>query len=70
MSSDELFLAGGECLADMMPAARAMQRTTAVLEREMQRQATTRTVRGTFVTGTVKGDIREIGKILVESATA
>ena len=61
----EQFGAGELYLPDMMLAARAMQRAIAILEPEMQRLATTRTVRGTVVIGTVKGDIHEIGKNLV-----
>ncbi len=61
----EQFGAGELFLPDMMLAARAMQAAVAVLEPEMQRQATTRRVVGRVVLGTVKGDIHEIGKNLV-----
>jgi corrinoid protein of di/trimethylamine methyltransferase len=61
----EQFGAGELFLPDMMLAARAMQSAVAVLEPEMQRQATTRRVLGRVVIGTVKGDIHEIGKNLV-----
>ena len=61
----EQFGAGELFLPDMMLAARAMQQAVAVLEPEMQRQATARTVAGRVVIGTVKGDIHEIGKNLV-----
>jgi 5-methyltetrahydrofolate--homocysteine methyltransferase len=61
----ELFGAGELYLPDMMLAARAMQKAIAVLEPEMQRQATERHVLGRVVLGTVKGDIHEIGKNLV-----
>ena len=52
-------------LPDMMLAARAMQKALAVLEPELKRLATERTVVGRVVMGTVKGDIHEIGKNLV-----
>jgi corrinoid protein of di/trimethylamine methyltransferase len=61
----EQFAAGELFLPDMMLAARAMQSAVAVLEPEMQRQATVRRVVGRVVLGTVKGDIHEIGKNLV-----
>jgi corrinoid protein of di/trimethylamine methyltransferase len=59
------FSAGEMYLPDMMLAARAMQRGMAVLEPEMLRRATTRTVLGRVVIGTAAGDIHEIGKNLV-----
>jgi 5-methyltetrahydrofolate--homocysteine methyltransferase len=59
------FSAGEMYLPDMMLAARAMQRAMAVLEPEMLRRATTRTVLGRVVIGTAGGDIHEIGKNLV-----
>jgi corrinoid protein of di/trimethylamine methyltransferase len=52
-------------LPDMMLAARSMQKALAVLEPELKRLATQRTVVGRVVMGTVKGDIHEIGKNLV-----
>jgi corrinoid protein of di/trimethylamine methyltransferase len=61
----EQFSLGELFLPDMMLAARAMQKAVAVLEPEMQRQATVRRVLGRIVIGTVKGDIHEIGKNLV-----
>ena len=61
----EQFGLGELFLPDMMLAARAMQKAVAVLEPEMQRQATVRRVLGRVVIGTVKGDIHEIGKNLV-----
>lgn len=61
----EQFGAGELFLPDMMLAARAMQQAVAVLEPEMQRRATVRSVAGRVVIGTVKGDIHEIGKNLV-----
>jgi len=59
------FAEGELFLPDMMLAARAMQKALAVLEPELKRLATTRTVVGRVVMGTVKGDIHEIGKNLV-----
>ena len=61
----EQFGLGELFLPDMMLAARAMQKAVAVLEPEMQRQATVRRVLGRVVIGTVKGDIHDIGKNLV-----
>ncbi len=61
----EQFGAGELFLPDMMLAARAMQKAVDVLEPTMQREATTRSVVGRVVIGTVKGDIHEIGKNLV-----
>ena len=61
----EEFGKGELFLPDMMLAARAMQRATAILEPELKAQAQERTVLGRVVLGTVKGDIHEIGKNLV-----
>jgi corrinoid protein of di/trimethylamine methyltransferase len=61
----EEFGRGELFLPDMMLAARAMQRATAILEPELKAQAQERTVLGRVVLGTVKGDIHEIGKNLV-----
>jgi len=61
----EQFGLGELFLPDMMLAARAMQKAVAILEPEMARQNTTRSVVGRVVIGTVKGDIHEIGKNLV-----
>ena len=59
------FAIGEMFLPDMMLAARAMKSAVAVLEPEMARRASHRTVLGRVVIGTVKGDIHEIGKNLV-----
>jgi corrinoid protein of di/trimethylamine methyltransferase len=59
------FATGELFLPDMMLAARAMKAAVAVLEPEMTRRASRRTVLGRVVIGTVKGDIHEIGKNLV-----
>ena len=61
----EEFGKGELFLPDMMLAARAMQKALALLEPELQAQATQRHVVGRVVIGTVKGDIHEIGKNLV-----
>jgi corrinoid protein of di/trimethylamine methyltransferase len=61
----EEFGRGELFLPDMMLAARAMQRATAILEPELKAQAQERSVLGRVVLGTVKGDIHEIGKNLV-----
>lgn len=52
-------------LPDVVIAAEAMKKATAILEPEMQRRGSERTVAGRVVLGTVKGDIHEIGKSLV-----
>ncbi len=59
------FSAGEMFLPDMMLAAEAMKAAVAVLEPEMTRRGTHRTMLGKVVLGTVKGDIHEIGKNLV-----
>jgi corrinoid protein of di/trimethylamine methyltransferase len=59
------FSAGEMFLPDMMLAAEAMKAAVAVLEPEMQKRGTHRTMLGKVVLGTVKGDIHEIGKNLV-----
>jgi corrinoid protein of di/trimethylamine methyltransferase len=61
----EQFSAGEMFLPDMMLAAEAMKAAVAVLEPEMTRRGTHRTMLGKVVLGTVKGDIHEIGKNLV-----
>jgi len=61
----EQFAEGELFLPDMMLAARAMQKAMDVLEPELQKMATQRSVVGRVVIGTVKGDIHEIGKNLV-----
>jgi corrinoid protein of di/trimethylamine methyltransferase len=52
-------------LPDVVIAAEAMKKATAILEPEMTRRGSERTVAGRVVLGTVKGDIHEIGKSLV-----
>ena len=61
----EQFAEGEMFLPDMMLAAEAMKAAVAVLEPEMTRRGTQRTMLGKVVLGTVKGDIHEIGKNLV-----
>jgi corrinoid protein of di/trimethylamine methyltransferase len=61
----EQFSAGEMFLPDMMLAAEAMKAAVSVLEPEMTRRGTHRTMLGKVVLGTVKGDIHEIGKNLV-----
>jgi corrinoid protein of di/trimethylamine methyltransferase len=52
-------------LPDVVIAAEAMKKAAAILEPEMTRRGSQRTVAGRVVLGTVKGDIHEIGKSLV-----
>lgn len=52
-------------LPDVVIAAEAMKKAAAILEPEMTRLGSQRTVAGRVVLGTVKGDIHEIGKSLV-----
>jgi corrinoid protein of di/trimethylamine methyltransferase len=52
-------------LPDMMASAEAMRAAMAVLEPELKRVGAERPIAGTVVLGTTKGDIHEIGKILV-----
>jgi corrinoid protein of di/trimethylamine methyltransferase len=52
-------------LPDVVIAAEAMKKATAILEPEMARRGSERIVAGRVVLGTVKGDIHEIGKSLV-----
>ena len=52
-------------LPDMMAAAEAMKSAMSVLEPELKKQGTKCPSAGTVVLGTAKGDIHEIGKILV-----
>lgn len=52
-------------LPDMMAAAEAMKAAMAVLEPELKKEGNERPSAGRVVLGTTKGDIHEIGKILV-----
>lgn len=57
-------------LPDMMASAEAMRAAMAVLEPELRRQGGERPAVGIVVLGTTKGDIHEIGKILVGTLLA
>jgi len=61
----EQFARGQMFLPDMMASAEAMRAAMAVLEPELTRLGTQRPMAGVVVLGTTKGDIHEIGKILV-----
>jgi len=61
----EQFARGQMYLPDMMAAAEAMRAAMAVLEPELTRLGTERPTAGVVVLGTTRGDIHEIGKILV-----
>ncbi|MGD0706856.1 MAG: corrinoid protein [Anaerolineaceae bacterium] len=59
------FGAGQLFLPDVILAAEAMKKATAILEPEMKAHGTQRQATGKVVIGTVKGDVHEIGKSLV-----
>jgi corrinoid protein of di/trimethylamine methyltransferase len=61
----EQFARGEMFLPDMMASAEAMRSAMAVLEPELKRLGAERPMSGVIVLGTTKGDIHEIGKILV-----
>ncbi len=61
----EQFAKGQMFLPDMMASAEAMRAAMAVLEPELKKLGTERPMAGVVVLGTTKGDIHEIGKILV-----
>jgi len=61
----ELFARGQMFLPDMMASAEAMRAAMAVLDPELRKLGTERPMAGVVVLGTTKGDIHEIGKILV-----
>lgn len=61
----EQFAHGQMFLPDMMASAEAMRAAMAVLDPELKRLGSVRPVAGVVVLGTTKGDIHEIGKILV-----
>ena len=61
----EQFARGQMFLPDMMASAEAMRAAMAVLEPELTRLGTKLPMAGIVVLGTTKGDIHEIGKILV-----
>jgi len=59
------FALGQMFLPDMMASAEAMRAAMAVLDPELRKLGTVRPMAGVVVLGTTKGDIHEIGKILV-----
>jgi corrinoid protein of di/trimethylamine methyltransferase len=59
------FACGEMYLPELVGAGEAMKQAIAVLEPEMARRGSSRTVLGRVVIGTVEGDIHEIGKSLV-----
>ncbi len=61
----ERFAHGKMFLPDMMASAEAMRAAMAVLDPELKKLGTERPMAGVVVLGTTKGDIHEIGKILV-----
>ena len=61
----EQFARGQMYLPDMMASAEAMRAAMAVLDPELKKLGTERPMAGVVVLGTTKGDIHEIGKILV-----
>lgn len=61
----EQFARGQMFLPDMMASAEAMQAAMAVLDPELKKLGAERPRAGVVVLGTTKGDIHEIGKILV-----
>ena len=63
----EQFAHGQMFLPDMMASAEAMRAAMAVLDPELKKLGTERPRAGIVVLGTTKGDIHEIGKILVGS---
>jgi corrinoid protein of di/trimethylamine methyltransferase len=61
----EQFARGQMFLPDMIASAEAMRAAMSVLDPELRKQGTERPLAGTVLLGTTKGDIHEIGKILV-----
>ena len=61
----EQFAKGQMYLPDMMASAEAMRAAMAVLDPELKKLGEERPMAGVVVLGTTKGDIHEIGKILV-----
>jgi len=61
----EQFARGQMFLPDMMASAEAMRAAMAVLDPELRKLGTERPTAGVVLLGTTKGDIHEIGKILV-----
>jgi len=61
----EQFARGQMFLPDMMASAEAMRAAMSILDPELRKLGTERPMAGVVVLGTTKGDIHEIGKILV-----
>lgn len=61
----EQFARGQMFLPDMMASAEAMRAAMSVLDPELRKSGAERPNAGTVILGTTKGDIHEIGKILV-----
>jgi corrinoid protein of di/trimethylamine methyltransferase len=61
----EQFARGQMFLPDMMASAEAMRAAMSVIDPELRQLGAERPVAGTVLLGTTKGDIHEIGKILV-----
>jgi|SRR5579864_3117830 len=61
----EQFAKGQMFLPDMMASAEAMRAAMAVVDPELKKLGAERTMAGVVVLGTTKGDIHEIGKVLV-----
>jgi len=61
----EQFARGQMFLPDMMASAEAMRAAMSVLDPELRRLGTERPMAGVVILGTTKGDIHEIGKVLV-----
>jgi corrinoid protein of di/trimethylamine methyltransferase len=61
----EQFARGQMFLPDMMASAEAMRAVMSVLDPELRKHGAERPMAGTVLLGTTKGDIHEIGKILV-----
>ena len=61
----EQFARGQMYLPDMMASAEAMRAAMSILDPELRKLGTERPMAGTVILGTTKGDIHEIGKILV-----
>ncbi len=61
----EQFARGQMFLPDMMASAEAMRAAMSVLDPELRKLGTERPMAGVVLLGTTKGDIHEIGKIIV-----
>ncbi len=61
----EQFARGQMFLPDMMASAESMRAAMSVLDPELRKAGAERPIAGTVILGTTKGDIHEIGKVLV-----